>query len=223
MRIILFSNQTYDRESFLAANHGHGFELHFQQAHLQPGHRRPGQGLRGGLPLRQRRPLAPGAGAPGRRRHAPDRPALGRLQPRRPGRRPRAGPGRGARPGLFAPRRGRARGRPDPDAQPAPAPRLQPDPRGRLLAAWADRLRPPRHTRRRDRHRTDRRGLRPHHGRLRLPPPGLRPLSQSAPSRPWAAATWRSTPCSPSPTSSACIARSPRPPATSSTRSAWRR
>jgi len=35
MRIILFSNQTYDRDSFLAANHGHGFELHFQQAQLR--------------------------------------------------------------------------------------------------------------------------------------------------------------------------------------------
>ncbi|KJK00610.1 2-hydroxyacid dehydrogenase [Pseudomonas sp. 21] len=35
MRIILFSNQTYDRDSFLAANHGHGFELHFQQTQLR--------------------------------------------------------------------------------------------------------------------------------------------------------------------------------------------
>ena len=35
MRIILFSNQTYDRDSFLAANHVHGFELHFQQAQLR--------------------------------------------------------------------------------------------------------------------------------------------------------------------------------------------
>lgn len=35
MRIILFSNQSYDRDSFLAANHGHGFELHFQQAQLR--------------------------------------------------------------------------------------------------------------------------------------------------------------------------------------------
>lgn len=35
MRIILFSNQTYDRDSFLAANHGHGFELHFQQTPLR--------------------------------------------------------------------------------------------------------------------------------------------------------------------------------------------
>jgi len=35
MRIILFSNQTYDRDSFLAANHGRGFELHFQQAQLR--------------------------------------------------------------------------------------------------------------------------------------------------------------------------------------------
>ncbi|WP_447751533.1 2-hydroxyacid dehydrogenase [Pseudomonas nicosulfuronedens] len=35
MRIILFSNQTYDRDSFLAANHRHGFELHFQQAQLR--------------------------------------------------------------------------------------------------------------------------------------------------------------------------------------------
>ncbi len=35
MRIILFSNQTYDRDSFLAANHGLGFELHFQQAQLR--------------------------------------------------------------------------------------------------------------------------------------------------------------------------------------------
>ncbi|PJI49478.1 MAG: hydroxyacid dehydrogenase [Pseudomonas sp.] len=35
MRIILFSNQTYDRDSFLAANHSHGFELHFQQAQLR--------------------------------------------------------------------------------------------------------------------------------------------------------------------------------------------
>ncbi|WP_448682284.1 2-hydroxyacid dehydrogenase [Pseudomonas nicosulfuronedens] len=35
MRIILFSNQTYDRDSFLAANHGHGLELHFQQAQLR--------------------------------------------------------------------------------------------------------------------------------------------------------------------------------------------
>lgn len=35
MRIILFSNQTYDRDSFLVANHGHGFELHFQQAQLR--------------------------------------------------------------------------------------------------------------------------------------------------------------------------------------------
>lgn len=35
MRIILFSNQTYDRDSFLAANRDHGFELHFQQAQLR--------------------------------------------------------------------------------------------------------------------------------------------------------------------------------------------
>ncbi|WP_325435649.1 2-hydroxyacid dehydrogenase [Pseudomonas nitroreducens] len=35
MRIILFSNQTYDRDSFLAANHGLGFELHFQQTQLR--------------------------------------------------------------------------------------------------------------------------------------------------------------------------------------------
>lgn len=35
MRIILFSNQTYDRDSFLAANHCHGFELHFQQTQLR--------------------------------------------------------------------------------------------------------------------------------------------------------------------------------------------
>lgn len=35
MRIILFSNQSYDRDSFLAANRGHGFELHFQQAQLR--------------------------------------------------------------------------------------------------------------------------------------------------------------------------------------------
>lgn len=36
MRIILFSSQNYDRESFLAANPGHGFELHFQQSPLRP-------------------------------------------------------------------------------------------------------------------------------------------------------------------------------------------
>nr|WP_294971475.1 2-hydroxyacid dehydrogenase [uncultured Pseudomonas sp.] len=35
MRIILFSNQPYDHDSFLAANHDHGFELHFQQAQLR--------------------------------------------------------------------------------------------------------------------------------------------------------------------------------------------
>jgi len=35
MRIILFSNQSYDRDSFLAANHSHGFELHFQQTQLR--------------------------------------------------------------------------------------------------------------------------------------------------------------------------------------------
>lgn len=35
MRIILFSNQSYDRDSFLAANRGHGFELHFQQTQLR--------------------------------------------------------------------------------------------------------------------------------------------------------------------------------------------
>ncbi|MCR3827480.1 2-hydroxyacid dehydrogenase, partial [Pseudomonas aeruginosa] len=27
--------QAYDSESFQASNHRHGFELHFQQAHLQ--------------------------------------------------------------------------------------------------------------------------------------------------------------------------------------------
>ncbi|MED5608458.1 MULTISPECIES: 2-hydroxyacid dehydrogenase [Pseudomonas] len=36
MRIILFSSQNYDRDSFLAANPGHGFELHFQQSPLRP-------------------------------------------------------------------------------------------------------------------------------------------------------------------------------------------
>ncbi|MNZ43626.1 D-lactate dehydrogenase [compost metagenome] len=35
MRIILFSSQNHDRESFLAANPQHGFELHFQQAPLR--------------------------------------------------------------------------------------------------------------------------------------------------------------------------------------------
>ncbi|SDK26883.1 D-lactate dehydrogenase [Pseudomonas delhiensis] len=36
MRIILFSSQNHDRDSFLAANPGHGFELHFQQSPLRP-------------------------------------------------------------------------------------------------------------------------------------------------------------------------------------------
>ncbi len=35
MRILFFSSQAYDSESFQASNHRHGFELHFQQAHLQ--------------------------------------------------------------------------------------------------------------------------------------------------------------------------------------------
>lgn len=35
MRILFFSTQAYDSESFQASNHRHGFELHFQQAHLQ--------------------------------------------------------------------------------------------------------------------------------------------------------------------------------------------
>ncbi|MCY1273584.1 D-lactate dehydrogenase [compost metagenome] len=35
MRIILFSSQNYDRESFLAGNRPHGFELHFQEAQLR--------------------------------------------------------------------------------------------------------------------------------------------------------------------------------------------
>ncbi len=35
MRILFFSTQAYDSESFQASNHQHGFELHFQQAHLQ--------------------------------------------------------------------------------------------------------------------------------------------------------------------------------------------
>ncbi|WP_416310603.1 2-hydroxyacid dehydrogenase [Pseudomonas sp. W03] len=35
MRIILFSNQPYDYDSFVAANRHHGFELHFQQAQLR--------------------------------------------------------------------------------------------------------------------------------------------------------------------------------------------
>lgn len=32
MRILFFSTQAYDSESFQASNHRHGFELHFQQA-----------------------------------------------------------------------------------------------------------------------------------------------------------------------------------------------
>jgi D-lactate dehydrogenase len=35
MRIILFSSQNYDRDSFLGANPPHGFELHFQQTALR--------------------------------------------------------------------------------------------------------------------------------------------------------------------------------------------
>ncbi|EXF42563.1 D-lactate dehydrogenase (fermentative) [Pseudomonas sp. BAY1663] len=36
MRITLFSSKTYDRDSFLAANRPHGFELHFLEARLDP-------------------------------------------------------------------------------------------------------------------------------------------------------------------------------------------
>ena len=93
----------------------------------------------------------------GRRRHAAGGAALRRLQQCRPRRRGRPRHPRRARAGLFAARRGRVHGRPDPDPEPADPPRLQPHPREQFRARRPAGLRPARQDRRRHRHRQDRR------------------------------------------------------------------
>ncbi len=141
-------------------------------------HRAAGSGMRGGLRVRQRRPRGEDARGPCRSRRPAHRPAIGGVQSRRPPGRRRTRSRRRPRPRLLPLCGRRALRGAHPRAQPEDPPGLQPGARAQFRAERPARFRPARTHGRCGRHRQDRRVLHPDHGRVRMPRPGVRPLSE---------------------------------------------
>ena len=115
----------------------------------------------GGVRVRERRARRRRPHGTGRRRGAPCRAALRRVQQRRPGRGRPARPRRRAGARLLAERGRRAHDRADPGVEPPHPQGVQPRARRQLRPRRPGRLRPRRQDRRRRRHRPDRRARRP--------------------------------------------------------------